>query len=129
MHSASQLWELYEEWKRLTITEGAAITASNWSEVRRCQTNKKQLQPRIIQLTEICKKECTTPAEIEQIDSRVRSYVNDLIQLESRNNQVLQDRLQLLAQERVEMDRTASRLRQIHKTYVPPPQAVWDSYS
>jgi len=129
MQSAAQLWDLYEEWKRLTEAEGAAILTSDWPEVRRCQNNKKQLQPQIIRLTQVTKAECSSPAEIEQIDTQVRSYVNELIQLETRNNGVLQGRLELLAQERFEINRTASRLRQIHKSYVPPRDAVWDRYS
>jgi hypothetical protein len=129
MESASHLWELYEEWKRLTLAEGAAISVSDWPQVRRCQSAKKELQSRIIRCTEITKGACASPLEQEQIDTHVRSFVNELIVLETQNNSILQARLENLARERSEIDRTASRLRQVHKSYVPPRQPIWNRYS
>ena len=129
MQSAPQLWEQYEQWKRLTIAEGAAISSSDWVEVRRCQSEKKALQDKIIGLTEFAKAECSNPTQKEEFESRIRSYVNELILLETGNNDTLQKRLQNLARERSDLDRAASRLRKVHKSYVPPRDAVWDRYS
>ena len=129
MHSSALLWELYEEWKRLTSAEGAAISSSDWSEVRRCQTAKKQLQPRIIRQSESAKAECLTNVDHEELESQIRSYVNQLILLETQNNDILQSRLALLAKERSEVERTSVRLRKIHKSYAPERGPAWDRYS
>src|SRR3954462_2437572 len=129
MHSADDLWNLYEEWKRLTHAEGAAIHASDWAEVRRCQNAKKQLQPKIIRLSESAKAEYLTNADNEKLECQIRSYVNQLIILETQNNSILQNRLQHLADERSEVDRTTARLRKVHKSYTPNRGAVWDRYS
>ena len=51
MPATEQLWDLYEEWRKLTVTETGAITRSNWTEVRRCQIAKLRLQPMIARMT------------------------------------------------------------------------------
>lgn len=129
MHSSALLWDLYEEWKRLTNAEGAAINSSDWPEVRRCQTAKKQLQQKIIHLSESAKAECLTLADQERMESQIRDYVNQLILLETQNNTILQSRLEHLTQERSEVDRTAARLRKVQKSYGASRDAIWDRYS
>jgi hypothetical protein len=129
MHSSALLWELYDEWKRLTSAEGAAISCSDWSEVRRCQNAKKQLQPRIIRQSESAKAECLTNVDNEELESQIRSHVNQLIMLETQNNDILQNRLELLAKERSEAERTSARLRKIHKSYAPECGPAWNRYS
>jgi hypothetical protein len=129
MHSSALLWDLYEEWKRLTNAEGAAIKTSDWSEVRRCQTAKKQLQPKIIHLSESAKAECLTLADQDRMESQIRDYVNQLILLETKNNDILQSRLEHLTHERSEVDRTTARLRKVQKSYGASRDAIWDRYS
>jgi len=129
MHSAALLWDLYEEWKRLTHAEGTAIHASDWAQVRRCQNAKKELQPKIIRLSESAKAECLTNVDHEELETQIRSYVNQLIILETQNNSILQARLQNLANERSEAERTTARLRKVHKSYAPERGVIWDRYS
>ena len=128
MIATSQLWDLYTEWKSLSISEGLAIQAGNWLEVSRCQAEKQKLQGRIIRATESAKAECSS-SELEEINAGIRARVNELIGLESRNNFTLQTSLAALEKERATLDQTSSTLRQVHRRYVPARGAAWNRYS
>lgn len=125
MDCSAQLLELYQQWKSLTEKEGAAILASDWMEVRRCQKQKQQLQPQIIRTADLTKNAPSMP----EFETRIRECVNELIQLESDNNASLEKRLESTRKEITGLDRTSHRLRQVHKSYVPAPGNVWDQYS
>ena len=125
----SQLWDLYHEWKRLTESEGMAILTSDWPEVRRCQTAKQHLQPHIIRLTEQAKKEIASASAQSHFEGRIRELVNELILLESRNHNQLNERIAQGQRERAQLDITSQRLRQVHHSYVPKSAPTWDQYS
>ena len=125
----SQLWDLYHRWKELTEHEGMAILSSNWSEVRRCQQAKQDLQPEIIRLTGQAKKEMASATAWSTFEDRVRQVVNELILLESRNNSSLQERMEQARRERNELEVTSQRLRQVHRSYAPASGPVWNQYS
>ena len=129
MVATTQLWDLYAEWKTLSTAEGVAIQAGNWPEVSRCHAEKQKLQGRIIRATEAAKAECPSAAEIDAINESIRERVNELIGLESRNNFALQASLEALEKERAGLEQTSSRLRQVHRRYVPPRGAAWNQYS
>lgn len=129
MANDTQLWDLYQEWKRLTQSEGMAILASDWPEVRRCQKAKGDLQPGIIRMTEQAQRELGSAADKNSFEGRIRQVVNELILLESRNNTTLQERMTVVQQERGELDRTTHRLKQVHRSYVPQTGPAWDQYS
>ena len=123
MNGRVQLLELYDQWKHLTQEEGAAILASNWIEVHRCQQDKQKLQPEIVKISEQVE---TSSAEKDEFGPRLRERINQLIQLETSNNDNLGTRLQSARQEKEKLDRTSQRLRKIHKSYVPSQDAVWN---
>lgn len=125
----SQLWDLYHQWKNLTESEGMAILTSNWTEVRRCQKSKQDLQPEIIRLTGLAQKEIASAAAQSSFEERIRQVVNELILLESRNNSTLQTRMDQARQERHELDLTSNRLKQVHRSYVPQASPGWNHYS
>lgn len=125
----SQLWDLYDEWKRLTEAEGMAILTSDWPEVRRCQSGKQQLQPAIIRLTDLAKKEMASITARHHFEDRIREIVNELIVLESRNSNHLKERIAHTQRERSQLDITSQRLRQVHNSYVPKSVPTWDQYS
>lgn len=129
MDASRELWELYQQWKRLTREEGAAIRSSNWTEVRRCQCAKKDLQPEIIRVTGVASAECPSALRQDEINQRIRECVNELIGLERENNQELQLRLEALEKERDALERTSSRLRQVQKSYAPANPAGWNRLS
>ena len=126
MDPSAHLLDLYQKWKDLTEQEGAAILASNWLEVRRCQKAKQQLQPEIIRISDQLKK---TAAPGSHFEHRIRESINELIQMETRNSATLADRLQTARSQKDDLDRTSSRLRQLHKSYVPAPGNAWNKYS
>lgn len=126
MNHSAELLELYQQWKGLTEQEGAAIYALNWSEVRRCQKQKQQLQPEIIRVTGLIK---SRSGESLLIDARIRDCVNELIQLESTNSAALEKRLESARKEMDDLDQTSHRLRQVHKSYVQSPGNAWNQYS
>lgn len=126
MDHSAQLLELYQQWKSLTEREGAAIHASDWVEVRRCQKQKQQLQPEIIRVTGLTK---TSPGTGSQFNARIRECINELIQLESANNVTLEKRLESARKEKDGLDLTSHRLRQVHKSYVPSTGNAWNQYS
>jgi hypothetical protein len=129
MRSAAQLWDLYDEWKRLTEKEGAAILASNWAEVRRCQRAKTQLQGRIVQFTDVLKTKGESPSDQTELNSHIRVRVNELIRLENENQSALSRRMAELHSQRSALDETSTRLGKLRKSYVPAPHPIWNQYS
>jgi regulator of replication initiation timing len=123
MNASVQLFELYDQWKHLTNEEGAAILASNWIEVHRCQQDKQKLQPEIARVSDQVE---NTSEESDELRPRLRERINELIQLETSNNDNLGNRLQSARQEKEKLDSTSQRLRKIHKSYVPAQDPVWN---
>jgi hypothetical protein len=123
---SAHLLELYQQWKGLTEREGAAILASNWAEVRSCQEKKQKLQPQIIKISDQLK---NASRGASQFQDRIRECVNELIQLETRNSANLAGRLQTAKEKIDSLDCTSSRLRQLHKSYVPAQGSAWNQYS
>ena len=126
MEPNAELLELYQQWKRLTEQESAAIGASNWTAVRNCQTAKQELQPKIIRATDAAKH---APGGGTEFEARIRECVNELIQLETRNSEQLGKRLAAAEQERIGLERTSQRLKQVQKSYSGGRGSAWDQYS
>lgn len=126
MNASGHLLDLYDQWKKLTESEGAAIGVSNWIEVRRCQQSKQKLQPQIIRASDHMKEPAPSASAL---DPRLRDCVNQLIQLENNNSAQLALRIKSAKQEIDGLECTTQRLRQIHKSYVPSQGPVWNQYS
>lgn len=126
MNPGTDLLELFQQWKSLTEKEGAAILASDWAEVRRCQQVKQQLQPQIVRASDAAG---SSHGPGSGFQARIRQCVNELIQLETHNNTTLGERLESTRREKDGLDRTSHRLRQVHKSYVPAHGNVWNQYS
>ena len=123
MDAHAELLELYQQWRQLTEREGAAIIASNWTEVRSCQKTKQQLQPKIILATDLAKNE---PGGGPEFEAQIRNCVNELIQLEARNSQTLEQRLHEAEQERSSLQQTSHRLRRVQMSYSAARGSAWD---
>jgi hypothetical protein len=120
MTPAEELSALYEQWRRLTQSEGQAIETGAWTQLEQYQAAKTRLQPRM--------------AEVSQRLSAAhapsfRAVVEELMELERRNSALLQRQRHAAEQHQQELDRTSRNLRQIHKSYLPPTRAHWQSYS
>jgi hypothetical protein len=121
MTPGEELHALYEQWRRLTRCEGAAIRVASWTQVEQCQEAKAQLQPRI--------SEVATRLDAVAHEREFRPVVDQLIQLEKQNRELLQAQRQVARQQKDELDLASRHLRQIHRRYVSPAPAHWQSYS
>jgi hypothetical protein len=130
MSACATLLELYQEWRKWTEFEGEAILENDWPKVKRCQAAKTELQPRILEVTTEAQEECArTGMDRKAFDKQVRSRVNELIYLETRNGEFLAEQKQRAQAEWAALERSARNLPRIHKQYTRPSAAVWESYS
>lgn len=121
MTAADELAALYEQWRSLTEEEGAAIQSGVWASVEQLQAAKARLQPRI---TEVSRR-----LDAATHERQFRAQVEALMQLERRNSTLLQARQATAREQMQALDKAGRRLRQLHKSYVPPARTHWQSYS
>jgi len=121
MSPVDELTELYEQWRRLSQEEGRAIDDADWEQVAQCQSGKSSLQPRIAELSE--------RLEAAVHETRFRSVVEPLMEMERSNQGRLREQRQLAERQKQQLDRSRRQLRQLHQSYVPPARTNWQSYS
>ena len=125
MNALDELAALYQQWRRLTESEGQAMRAVAWPQVEQCQAAKLALQPRISEVSS-----GLDPILHEQ---RFRPVVEELMQLERRNRELLQTQRQIAQMQKDELDHAGRNLRQLHQSYVPADaphrRAQWQSWS
>lgn len=124
-----RLLGLYAEWRRLTELEGAAIGRDEWPTVARQQALKRELQVRIVEATEVWRREAEAGGEWARFERELRPVVADLIQLESRNHARLCERREQAQVALASLDRSAAQLRGIQRAYGPGAGSCWQSYS
>lgn len=130
MSACATLLELYQEWRKWTHAEGESISEGNWGQVKRCQAAKTELQPRILSQTLEAQKECERDGiNRPAFDRQVRSLVNELIYLETRNGEMLTELKQSLRGEYDALERSGRNLNRIHKQYTTGSAGAWESYS
>jgi hypothetical protein len=121
MSTHRDLQHSYQEWRRLAEAEGEAIRAGNWMLVFDCQNALHQLQPRIIRQTEAARREWTALGlDPEAMEGEVDTMIHDLIELESRNNSLINTRRWLAQEELAKLEQASLTLRRIQRCYVPP---------
>ena len=129
MSAKDRLFDTYAEWRRWTEEEGDAIRQSDWPKVHSCQRAKMELQPRILKFTDDARTETVgTGTRGEDIEKDLRREVASLIQLETRNGQVLDTVRRLAQAEQAELDRSRRQLQRV-RSYAPVRTSVWSSYS
>ena len=122
MSTRDTLDEAYSEWRRLAEAEGRAIRTGDWPFVAECQQALRQLRPLIDGLT---KQEAAAAGQ----RTFSRATILELIQLQQRNLQALEQRRQRLTAQMQELFRTGRNLRAIQRSYSPTPPPAWNSYS
>ena len=110
---------LLQQWLELTRAEAAAIQSSAWQKLGEIQSRKASLRQPLAEAFQQC-----NSAEL-----LFRGELGKLIALESRNAQVLTDRLQKAREQRLALERAALNLRNVRRSYAPPPVTAWNSYS
>ncbi len=129
MSAKDRLFDTYAEWRRWTEEEGDAIRQSDWPKVHSCQRAKLELQPRIMKFTDDARTETVgTGTRWEDIEKDLRREVASLIQLETRNGQVLDTVRRLAQAEQAELERSRRQLQRV-RSYAPVRTSVWSSYS
>jgi DNA anti-recombination protein RmuC len=120
----------YERWRSLTEAEGDAIRSGLWQQVDQLQETKRQLQQLILGATRELRAECARcgvdPTAVEQ---QLRSLVEQLVQLESRNGQSLAEQLHQTRTQLQQLDAVGHNLNQIRRAYSPTREANWESFS
>lgn len=130
MSACATLLELYQEWRKWTELEGEAILANDWRQVGHCHTAKEDLQPRLLKQTEDAQAECARDGiDRKSFEKQVRSRVNELIYLETRNGEMLAEQKRLAHLESDALERSSRNLPKIQRRYAPGPAAAWESYS
>jgi hypothetical protein len=130
MSAQANLLDLYRDWRTWTESECEAIQAGDWRRVKACQVKKAELQPRILRETQEAQTECVANGvDRSAMEKKVRSVVNELIYLETRNGEFIADQHSRTEQELAEMDRSGRNLSRIQKIYAPGAAAAWESYS
>ena len=120
MNTDRDLQNSYQEWRRLAEAEGEAIRAGNWMLVFDCQNALRQLQPRIVRQTEAARREwAALGLDPEAMECEMDTMINSLIELESRNNSLINARRCLAQEELAKLEQASLTLRRIQRSYVP----------
>ena len=130
MKTQPALHDLYAEWRRLTEAESEAITGGEWDLLAVHQQRKQSLKVEIVEATEVW--QCDWPLKESrrtEYERRFRPVVDELIQLESRNHELLCQRRHSAELERAELSRTRGQLRGVQRAYAGQTSAWWQSYS
>ena len=130
MSADAQLQDAYQEWRRLAEAEGEAIRASNWTVLHDCQNALQQLQPRIIRWTEEAQHEWQrTGVDRSRKEQDLRTVIAGLIEIEWRNNALLNVLYQTAQAESCELDQASHNLRRVQRSYTQTRPAAWTSFS
>lgn len=130
MSTGQELFNLYSRWRGLTDDEAEGIRAGAWEQVDECQAAKLELQGQILAATDrfqaVSKATGETHSEVE---TQIRKVVGELILLEMRNGELIEDQKQKARRQKEELDRSSRNLKQIRRAYAPSREALWQSYS
>jgi hypothetical protein len=127
--NGEQLHQVLAEWRRLTVAEGKAIREGNWEFVSECQRALSELRPKIEGLTGRTTQEENLPTERPTRKTSSRATVLELIELQRKNLQSLEQRRQKLSSYIEELSRAGRNLRGLQRSYAGPAKASWSSYS
>lgn len=130
MQAHAHLCALYESWRELTQQEAEAIRTAFWSKVTKCQHEKHKLQKDIVSATEALQIEVAAQGLSQaRVDEEMRTIVDELIILESRNDGLLANQRERARREEAALERSSRNLRRVHRAYSGRPSTAWQSYS
>jgi hypothetical protein len=120
MNPPEPLPELLEEWRSLTLAEGAALRARDWSRANECQSAKQELQPQLAR--------ALAGVEPTGLES-ARPMITEIIALATANNEWLTGQKAVLKAHQLQLDENSRNLRRVRQSYSAPSPARWQSYS
>lgn len=122
--AANQLISVYEEWRRETLAEGAAISIGDWEDVAAIQARKLLLRKKI-ETGRLAEVVGSLSADDEML---VRAFVSELIRLELSNDTALAAKRREAEEEKALIDAAAGNLRRVQR-YGKPNESAWVAYS
>jgi predicted Zn-dependent protease len=130
MSASHQLRDAYKEWRRLAETEGEAIRSGNWVLVADCQNALQQLQPRILSHLQDARREWTRLGpDGSTLEQSFREVVAELIEIERHNSDSINAAQAAARLQLARLEQTVHTLRQVQRSYAPPPPPAWTSFS
>jgi hypothetical protein len=130
MSTGQELFSLYGRWRGLTDNEAEGIRAGAWEQVDECQAAKLELQGQILAATDRFQAVSKATGEpLSEVETQIRKVVGELILLEMRNGELIEDQKQKARHQKDELDRSSRNLKQIRLAYAPSREALWQSYS
>ena len=128
--AAAELDRAYAEWRRLAEAEGRAIRSGNWKFVAECQQALSQLRPLIDELTSQLRQQIpSSDPDTCPRKQLTRATILELIELQRRNLNSLEQRRQRLSAHIENLMRSGRNLREIQRSYATPATAAFNSYS
>ena len=126
----AHLFELLEDWRRLTLAEKEAITSLDWETLRDLQEKKLSIQPRIAEgEAAVFGPKSSTTARRGTEKKRLREYVEALAKLEKQNADLL---AKLIASDKQRIENAGQSLRSlrvVQRAYAKAAESFWHSYS
>ena len=124
------LLKLYERWRELGAAETAGIHAGDWRKIERAQAAKQALQPQIDEQIRAFRQEVERASgDWRKAGSALKTILDELTQLELRNRDLLQAKMQEVRFVRDDLQRASRNLRQVQRAYATESDAIWHSYS
>ena len=130
MSAGHELQNAYQEWRRIAEAEGEAIRQRNWPAVAEFQSALEKLQPRIIQFTNDARQRSERAEVVSSgAEKDFRTLIAEVVEIERRNQSLLKG-LHEAAQSQVnQLEQAGHKLRQVQRSYAPPPPPAWTSFS
>lgn len=110
--------DILYEWKELSLAEGTAIQSGSWASVILCQNQKRRLMAAMDHVRKTC---------MEDVSDL--PIVRELIELELRNSEWLEQKRKSSTLEKRRLDNASSNLRRVHSAYGRRYEPVWNSFS
>jgi hypothetical protein len=117
MSADQELQDTCREWRRLARAEGEAIRTLNWPLATDCQLALQALQPRLTR--------CLQDAR----EDRFRAVLAELIEIETRNNALLNGVRQTAQSQLSQLNQAGRNLRHVKRSYLSHPPAARDAFS
>jgi hypothetical protein len=119
---------LLQQWRQLTRAESESIQSAAWPKLREIQSRKASLRQPLDEAFRQWKSGLPASAAAAA-ENPLRAEVAQLIALEALNAQLLAGRKQQAREKQLHLGRAARNLRNLRRSYAPPPPVAWNSYS
>jgi hypothetical protein len=130
MSAEKDLFDAWNEWRRLAEAEGESIRARNWSLVAACQSALAQLQPRISRFSEAARREWSrNGADQSAKEKTFHSVVEELIRLQLRNAALLDSIHAATKKKLLHLGQAGRNLKQLRQSYGESAPRVLNSLS